>query len=62
MINKAENKDMASVANKESKTQKEALQEYHFAGGTEFKPATVLASNQEEANKIYSKEKLSITN
>lgn len=41
---------------------KEVLEEYHFAGGGEYLPMTVKAKNQEEAEKIYLKERKKIIN
>lgn len=35
----------------------EILQEYHFAGGTEYQPMTIKAKSREEAEEIYEKEK-----
>ncbi len=47
MIEKSTNKSMGDK--KELKTK----EEYHFAGGTEYKPITIEAESKEEAEKIY---------
>lgn len=48
MIENAKNKDMASQPAAEVRKQ-----EYHFAGGTEFAPMTILAEDADTAYQIY---------
>ena len=55
MITKAKNKDMATT---DTVVNKAVEQEYHFAGSTEFLPATVTAPSKEEAEKIYLKTRI----
>ena len=53
MIEKSQNKSMQNEA-KETKAQPEAgLKEFHFPGGGEFIPQTILAKTREEAEAEY---------
>lgn len=46
MIEKSTNKSM-------EKKEVSTKEEYHFAGGMEYKPITIKAESREEAEKIY---------
>jgi len=59
MITNSKNKDMASS---EETTTKVVLQEFHFAGGGEYYPMTILAANIFEAEKIYITKRIIINN
>jgi len=47
-----------AMGDKEIKSKGE---QYHFSGGTEYKPMTVVANSQEEALKIYESKKEKVT-
>lgn len=58
MIKKAKNKDMADAP--VAKENKGVAQEYFFAGGTEYKPVTIVADSKEEAEALYLKTRVQI--
>ena len=58
MLKEAKNK---AIENEDAKTKVEEIeQEYHFAGGLEYQPQTVLASSLAEAEKIWQKTRVKI--
>jgi hypothetical protein len=50
MIEKAKNK---IIGDPPSAKAEQPLEEYHFAGGREYEPLTVLAKSREEAEAIW---------
>jgi hypothetical protein len=51
MIEKSTNKMIGGSNKPEIKNK--VVEEYHFAGGMEYKPITIEAESREEAEKIY---------